>query len=176
MSATRVCSYCGRENDHAEVLCRECGTKHGSTPRPLRKSFAWSRRVWVVLIASGIFGGLCLAVAISIRDARWAHEKAARTSCRARLHVLRTAILLQADETNFSVTQAIAQIRSSPDRKFLECAATGRPYEINAAAAQWSNRDRFAGELAIWCREPHAERKYNAINFRGESRPLVGRQ
>jgi len=161
-----MCSYCGRENGQGEVLCRECGTELNSTARPLRKSFAW-RRVGVAVAAFTVLGGLCLAIAIPIRDARWAHEKAARTRCRSSLKVLWLEILMQADQTNFTVTQAIAEIRGSPQRKFLECPATGKPYELNAAREKWLNNEKFADELAIWCRESHAERKYNAMKFRG---------
>ena len=177
MSATRTCSYCGRENDYADVLCRECGTELSFTPRPLRKSFAW-RRVWVAVAAITILGGLCLAIAIPIRDYRWAHQKAARTLCGSSLRVLWLEILLLADQTNFTVTQAIAEIRSSPQSKFfiLECPATGKPYEINPASEKWLSRDRFADELAIWCRESHAERKCNAINFRGHRVRLAEKQ
>jgi len=166
MSATRTCSYCGRENDHAEVLCRECGIGLGSKSQALGATIVW-RRVWITLAAFVILGGICLAIAIPIRDERWAHQKAARTSCRARLHVLRIEVLMQTDQTNFSVAQAIAQIRSGPQSKLLQCPATGRPYEINVADEKWLNGDGFADELAIWCRESHAERKCNAINFRG---------
>ena len=166
MSGRRTCSYCGRGNDSAEVLCRECGAELSSTARPFRKSFAW-RRVWVAVAAITLLGGLCLAIAIPIRDYRWAHQKAARSRCRSTLKVLWLEILLKTDQTNFTVTQAMAEIRSSPQSKFLECPATGRPYEISAANEKWLNKEKFTDQLAIWCRESHAERKYNAIKFEG---------
>ena len=85
-------------------------------------------------------------------------------------------ILLQADDTNFSVTQAIARIRGGAESKLLKCTATGKPYEINAATQNWQNEEKFADELAIWCRESHAERKYNAIRFGGGFVPLPQKQ
>jgi len=84
--------------------------------------------------------------------------------------------LLKADQTNFTVTQAIAEIRSSPQSKFLECPATGRPYEISAANEKWVNKEKFTDQLAIWCRESHAERKYNAMRFGGGLIPLTEKQ
>lgn len=175
MSATRMCSYCGRENDGAEALCRECGTELSSTARPFRKSFAW-RRVWVAVAAITILGGLCLAIAIPIRDYRWAHQKAARTRCRSSLKVLWLEILLKADQTNFTVTQAIAEIRSSPQSNLLECPATGRPYELNDASEKWLNKEKFGDELAIWCRDSHAEGKYDAMKCRGHGVSLTKKQ
>jgi hypothetical protein len=90
--------------------------------------------------------------------------------------VLWLEILLQSDQTSFSVTQAIAEIRSSPQSKFLECPATGRPYEISAANEKWLNKEKFTDQLAIWCRESHAERKYNAIKFEGGGISLTQKQ
>jgi len=175
MSATRTCSYCGRQKLHADVLCRECGTELGSKSQALGPRIVWGR-VWIALAAFVSLGGICLAIALPIRDERWAHQKAARTLCRSSLKGLWLEILLQADQTNFTMTQAIAEIHSSPQSKLLECPATGRPYELNAASEKWLNKKKFADELAIWCRESHAERKYDAIKFRGHGVSLTKKQ
>jgi hypothetical protein len=59
MSATRTCSYCGRENDRAETLCRECGTDFSQrSPAPPRDRSVLIRRLRVALAGIGIVGGL----------------------------------------------------------------------------------------------------------------------